>query len=457
MSRHVHFVGIGGAGMSAIAKVLVERGETVSGSDQARSAFAEALEAQGVAIHYGHRPENVAGADLVVATSAVGDDNPEIVAARRSGTPVMRRQEYLGELTSGYQTVAVAGTHGKTTTTGLIAWILDQAGLSPTFIVGGLIGDFGTNARAGTGETFVIEADEYAQAFLGLNPSVAVVTNVEYDHPDSYPTVEAYRRGFAEFASLVSDLLVVCQDDPIASSLSSPGATRLAYGIDQAAEWRAEDVRVNAAGGDDFLVLRRGELLGLVRNRLPGLHNVRNTLAALAVADHLGVSFSQAREAVTEFRGVGRRFEIVGEVAGVTVVDDYAHHPSEIRATLAAARERFPRSEIWAVFQPHTFTRTRALMGEFAAAFVDADHVIVTDIFASREKPDATTTSEELVAQMRHVDVRQIHTLEGVVEELLGRVRPGALVVTLSAGDANRVGTQLLAGLAAKMEGGSHE
>lgn len=455
MRRHVHFVGISGAGMSAIAKVLVERGETVSGSDQARSAFSEALEAQGVAVQYGHRPENVSGADLVVATSAVGDDNPEIVAARRSGIPVMRRQEYLGELTSGYQTVAVAGTHGKTTTSGLIAWILDQARLSPTFIVGGLIGGFGTNARAGTGDTFVIEADEYAQAFLGLRPSVAVVTNVEYDHPDSYPTIEAYRGSFAEFASLVSDLLIVCQDDPIASSLSSAGTERLAYGIDQAADWRAEDVRVNAAGGDDFLVLRHGELLGLVRNRLPGLHNVRNTLAALAVADHLGVSFSQAREAVTEFRGVGRRFEIVGEVAGVTVVDDYAHHPSEIRATLAAARERFPQSEIWAVFQPHTFTRTRALMSGFAAAFADADHLIVMDIFASREKPDVTTTSEELVAQMRNADVRQIHLLDEVVEDLLARVRRGAVVVTLSAGDANRVGTSLLAGLAAK-EGGSH-
>lgn len=442
--------------MSAIAKVLVERGETVSGSDLARSAFSEALEAQGVAIHYGHRPENIAGAEVVVATSAVGEDNPEIVAARRSGIPVMRRQEYLGELTSGYATVAIAGTHGKTTTTGLIAWILDQAGLAPTFIVGGLLGDFGTNARAASGTTFVIEADEYDRTFLGLRPSVAVVTNVEYDHPDSYPTVEAYRRAFAEFASRVSDLLVVCEDDPIASSLAAPAAARLAYGIGQTADWRAEEIRVNAAGGDDFLALRRGELLGLVRNRLPGLHNVRNTLAALAVAEHLGVSFSQAREAVTGFRGVGRRFEIVGEAAGVTVIDDYAHHPSEIRATLAAARERFPQAEIWSVFQPHTFTRTRALMGEFASAFADADHVIVTDIFASREKPDATTRSEELVAQMSHTDVRQIHRLDDVVEELLARVRPGAVVVTLSAGDANRVGRGLLAGLAAKQEGGSH-
>ncbi len=455
MNRHVHLVGIGGAGMSAIARVLVERGETVSGSDQTKSAFAEALEALGVTIHYGHAPENITGADLVVATSAVGDDNPEIAAARRSGVRVLRRQEFLGELTSGFQAVAIAGTHGKTTTTGLIAWILDQAGLAPSFIVGGLIGDFGTNARAGAGKVFVIEADEYDRAFLGLRPSVAVVTNVEYDHPDSYTTVEAYRRAFAEFAGLVTDLLVVCQDDPVASKLASAGAARVTYGVDQAADWRAEDVRGNAAGGDDFLVLRHGELLGLVRNRLPGLHNVRNTVAALAVADHMGVSFSQAREAVTEFRGVGRRFEVVGEVAGVTVVDDYAHHPSEIRATLAAARERFPHAEIWAVFQPHTYSRTRALMSEFAAAFGGADHVIVTDIFASREKPDATTRSEELVSKMKHPDVRQIHTLDAVVQDLLARVRPGAVVVTLTAGDANRIGTGLLAGLGAKREGGS--
>ncbi len=441
--------------MSAIARILAERGESVSGSDQNRSDFASALEAQGVSIRYDHRPENIAGADLVVATSAVAEDHPEIVAARRAGIRVARRREFLGEMTTGYRTVAVAGTHGKTTTTGLVAWILDQAGLSPSFIVGGLIGDFGTNARAGTGSTFVIEADEYDRTFMGLRPSVAVITNVEYDHPDCYPSVADYRQAFEEFAGLATELVIACQDDPVASQMGPKGLPRLTYGIDKGADWRAEDVRSNAAGGDDFLVLRRGELLGLVRNRLPGIHNVRNTLAALAVADFLGVAFSQAREAVTGFRGVGRRFEIVGEVAGVTAIDDYAHHPSEIRATLAAARERFPRGEIWAVFQPHTFSRTRALLDEFANAFGDADHVIVTDIFASREKPDGSIRSDDLVKRMKHADARQIHTFDAVVDELAVRVRPGAVVVTLSAGDANRIGRDLLAELASRQEGGS--
>lgn len=450
MSRHVHLVGIGGTGLSAIARVLLERGDQVSGSDQAISPYSEALEQAGARVVYGHRAENIAGADLVIVSSAVPDTNPEVVAARKAGLRVVRRNQFLGELTTGSQTIAVAGTHGKTTTTGLIAWLLDQAGLSPTFIAGGILKDFGTNARAGRGPHFVIEADEYDRAFLGLTPTVAVVTNVEHDHPDCYPTFDDFRAAFQDFAERVQGQLLACLDDPGAASLQPSSAQRVTYGLQPAAEWRAEEIRPNAAGGSDFLVLRGGELLGLVRTRLPGPHNVVNAVAALAAVNAVGVPFAEARRAISEFHGAGRRFEIVGEVGGVWIVDDYAHHPTEIRATLAAARERFPRASVWAVFQPHTYSRTKTLLDDFAQAFGDANHVIVTDIFASRESPDPTVSSQMLVERMSHQDVRFIPGLEVAARTLQERVQAPAVVVTLSAGDGNQVGRLLLQALSEK-------
>jgi len=444
MSRRVHLVGIGGAGLSAIARILVERGEIVSGSDQAVSPYAEALAAQGVHVAYGHRAENVAGADLVIVSSAVPDTNPEVAAARQAGARVVRRSDYLGELTDGYQTVAVAGTHGKTTTTGLIAWLLDRAGRSPTFIVGGILEDFGTNARLGHGQQFVIEADEYDRAFLALRPSLAVVTNVEHDHPDCYPTPEDFRSAFREFAGRVEGTLIVCAEDAVASSLQPASGDVVRYGFGQGLPWRAEEIRDNAAGGSDFLAVKEGVDLGLVRTRLAGTHNVLNSLAALAAVDRLGIPFVEARQALTEFHGARRRFEVLGEASGVTVIDDYAHHPTEIRATLAAARHRFRGAEIWAVFQPHTFSRTRALLADFAQAFADADHVLVTEIFASREAPDPGINGARVAERIQHADVRFVETLADAASDLDQRVKAPAVVVTLSAGDANEVGRMLL-------------
>ncbi|OGO10438.1 MAG: UDP-N-acetylmuramate--L-alanine ligase [Chloroflexi bacterium RBG_13_68_17] len=444
MSRRVHLVGIGGAGLSAIARILVERGEIVSGSDQAVSPYAEALAAQGVHVAYGHRAENVAGADLVIVSSAVPDTNPEVAAARQAGARVVRRSDYLGELTAGYQTVAVAGTHGKTTTTGLIAWLLDRAGRSPTFIVGGILEDFGTNARLGHGQQFVIEADEYDRAFLALRPSLAVVTNVEHDHPDCYPTPEDFRSAFREFAGRVEGTLIVCAEDAVASSLQPASGDVVRYGFGQGLPWRAEEIRDNAAGGSDFLAVKEGVDLGLVRTRLAGTHNVLNSLAALAAVDRLGIPFVEARQALTEFHGARRRFEVLGEASGVTVIDDYAHHPTEIRATLAAARHRFRGAEIWAVFQPHTFSRTRALLADFAQAFADADHVLVTEIFASREAPDPGINGARVAERIQHADVRFVETLADAASDLDQRVKAPAVVVTLSAGDGNEVGRMLL-------------
>lgn len=449
----MHVIGIGGTGLSAIARVLWERGETVSGSDLTTSAQLEALRKDGVSIAVGHDPANVAGADLVLVSSAVAPDNPEVVAAKEAGVPVLRREAFLGELTAGLRTVAVAGTHGKTTTTALIAWLLEQAGLKPGFVLGGVAVDFGRNASAGGGSVFVIEADEYDRAFLGLHPSVAVVTNVEYDHPDLFPTVEVYREAFEAFVDRVEDLLIVCREDDGARRLTRRGVDRETYGLTAEADWYAEEIRPNAAGGSDFLAFRRGTSLGLIRTRLPGAHNVMNVLGALAAVDTLNVPVATARQALTEFRGVERRFTVVGEVGEVVVIDDYGHHPTEIRATLAAIRNRFPGREVWAVFQPHTFSRTRALSGGFAHAFEDADHVIVTEIFASRERPEVGVSSAWLVEQMDHADVRLAATLEGAAEIVLDRLQAPAVVVTLSAGDGHRVGAMVVEALTHGREG----
>jgi UDP-N-acetylmuramate--alanine ligase len=457
MKRRVHLVGIGGAGLSAIARILHERGEIVTGSDLAVSPYSTQLEQLGVSVAYGHRAENVDRADLVLASSAVPDDNPELEAARRAGIPVMRRPAFLGELTSGYQTIAVAGTHGKTTTSGLIAWLLDGAGLSPSFIVGGVLLDYGTNARTGRGPYFVIEADEYDRTFLGLRPRVAVVTSVEHDHPDIFPTLADVQRAFEAFSCQVEDMLVVCLEDPGAASLMPDGISRLTYGFGQQAIWRAEEIRPNSAGGSDFLVLFEGETLGLVRTRLPGVHNVLNSLAALAVVDFMGVEFKIARELLVTFRGLGRRFEVVGEVGGVTVIDDYAHHPTEVQATLLAARQRYPDATLWAVFQPHTYSRSRALLDDFAKSFTEADHVIVTEIFASREPFDASISGQMIADRIEHGDVRFISSLTEATEELLQRVRSGAVVVTLSAGDGDQVGRRLLQEMAANQGDSGHE
>jgi UDP-N-acetylmuramate--alanine ligase len=450
--RKVHLVGIAGAGMSAIAQVLHERGETVTGSDLASSVYAETLERAGVKIEYGHRAQNVDDADVVVISSAIPASNPEVVEAGKRGIPVLRRNAFLGELTAGSRTIAVAGTHGKTTTTGLIAWLLDRAGHAPSFMVGGMLSDFGTNARAGSGEEFVVEADEYDRAFLGLHPSIAVVTSIEHDHPDLFPTPADYLQAFQAFIDQTLDTLIVCRDDPNAGSLARAGLERTTYGLTPEADWHAEEISANQAGGSDFLVLRGGEVSGLVRTRLPGIHNVRNALAAIAAADRCGVSFSMIQGAISDFHGTQRRFETLGVAGGVTVIDDYAHHPTEIKATLSAARSLFPEADVWAVFQPHTFSRARAFLQEFGGAFGDADHVIVTEIFASREAPDPSMTGDLVAKHVSHHDVRFIPDLKQAAAALEAAVGPGAVVVTLSAGDGNLVGKYLLQALKQRKE-----
>jgi UDP-N-acetylmuramate--alanine ligase len=430
--------------MSAIARILKERGEAVSGSDLTPSEYARSLAEAGVDVVYGHTAENIAGADLVVASSAVPDANVELQEAQARGIPILRRAAFLGELTAGHRTIAVAGTHGKTTTSGLIAWMLDRSGVSPSFIVGGMLPDFGTNASVGTSPYFVIEADEYDRTFLGLDPSIAVVTNIEHDHPDCYPTPESFHQAFVEFSKRIQNVLIVCEDDPGAAALTVESGKRVTYGTHEGADWQASSIHSPETGGILFTVTHVGETVGEVRILLPGSHNVLNSLAALAVAHEVGLDFEGAREALGSFHGVARRFQVLGEEGGVIVIDDYAHHPTEIEATLRAARERFPEADIWAVFQPHTFSRIRTLMSSLVGSFQDADHVIVTDIFASREALDPDLSGDVVAKRIQHDDVRFIGDLSDAAGTLVREVVPGSVVLTLSAGDGNLVGKQLL-------------
>ena len=449
----VHFVGIGGAGLSAIAQILLESGDVVSGSDEALSPFASGLAQRGARVYQGHAAENLNGAELVIISSAIPADNVEVLAAQARGIPVLKRADFMGRLMEGRLGIAVAGAHGKTTTTGLIAFILDRAGLDPSFIVGALLADYGTNARTGHGLPFVVEADEYDRMFLGLKPMVAVVTNVEHDHPDCYPTLKDMQDAFQAFVNLLPDdgLLVACAHDPFAHRLANErlaqGRRAVLYGLHRDDDFRADSVQLNGAGGSDFLVVKNGETLGLVRTRLPGEHNVLNALAALSVADHAGVSFNDARNALADYRGAGRRFEVMGEARGVMWVDDYAHHPTEIRATLAAARRRFAGRTLWVMFQPHTFSRTRTLLADFAASFFDADHVVIVDIFRSREAPDPAISSDDIVRRMNHPDVRYIPALADAADYLIERLHPGDVLLTLGAGDGNWVGETVLKSL----------
>ncbi|MBN1656755.1 MAG: UDP-N-acetylmuramate--L-alanine ligase [Anaerolineae bacterium] len=461
---HIHLIGIGGIGLSAIARVLHGWGHPVTGSDRQASTLTEALAAEGIGVHIGHEAANVPDSGVVVVSSAVPGSNPEVVEARRRGLPVLKREQFLAVLTAGKETIAVAGTHGKTTTSAMIAWILAEASLDPTFVVGGVLKNLHTNARAGAGAHFVIEADEYDRAFLGLTPWVAVLTALEHDHPDYYPTFAEMRAAYAAFVQRLvpGGLLVVCGDDrnalelaiesaPDIGSAKEPAAKRSAlrlttYGLAREWDWWADPGAKALALGNSaaFEVRHKGARLGLCALQVPGEHNVLNALAAIAATDAAGVPFGTAAAALTRFRGTERRFEVKGDAAGITVVDDYAHHPTEIQATLKAARIKYPGRPLWVVFQPHTYSRTAALLDAFASAFQDADHVLVTEIYAAREVNTLGMSGAELVARMAHADVRFVPELDEAVQVLWRDVAPGAVVITLGAGTGYQVGERLL-------------
>jgi UDP-N-acetylmuramate--alanine ligase len=447
----IHLIGIGGAGLSAIATVLLQKEYIVSGSDIQELPVIDRLAKQGATIFIGHRPENLdVNPDLVIISSAISADNPELIEARRRDLPVVKRAEWLGEMMTGHVGIAVAGTHGKTTTTAMIAFILEQAGRQPTYIVGGFVPDLNSNAAAGQGEAFVVEADEYDHMFLGLQPRLAVLTIVEWDHPDIYPTPADFNQAFTDFARLVpvDGLIVGCGDDPgVQAVIKQARSAVIKYGLKADNDWQAINLRLNERGGYDFEVRQAGlnnRPLLTVSLRIPGVHNVYNALAALIVAYRQGVDLQAAAEILGRFSGVKRRFERKGEVNGIIIIDDYAHHPTEIKVTLAGARARYPELALWIVFQPHTFSRALALLDEFVNAFDEADHVIVVDIYASREKDEGLINSRQIVERMAHPDARYIGSLGETADYLVQNMVGPAVLLTFGAGDGDRVGEWVL-------------
>ena len=446
--HHIHFVGIGGIGMSGIAEVLLNLGYRVSGSDLRDSAALERLRGLGASVTVGHRPENVSDAAVVVTSSAVAGDNPEVVEAERRLVPVIPRAEMLAELMRMKYSVAVAGAHGKTTTTSLVAAVMSEAGLDPTVVVGGRLASLGSNARLGQGEFLVAEADESDGSFLLLAPTIAVITNIDREHMEHYGTAEALDRAFLDFANKVPfyGAVVACLDDPRVQDVL-PGIRKriITYGLSAQADLCARHLHW-APGQTGFEVLWHGERVGEVTLRVPGKHNVCNALAAVAVGIELGVAPEVACRALSGFGGVDRRSQVIGEAGGVLVMDDYAHHPTEIQALLGALRESYDRPLV-AVFQPHRYSRTRDLFERFVTSFYAADRVLVTDIYPAGEAPLPEVSAEALAEGIRahgHKEVMYLPDLDTLPERLQTLLEPGDLVVTLGAGNVCQAGVELL-------------
>ena len=462
---HYHVVGIAGAGMSAIANLLLDQGHTVSGSDPTHNRLSNALVARGATVFVGHSPAHVRGADALVATAAVRADHPELVAAHELGIPVLKRGDLWRDWSQQRRVVAVAGSHGKTTTSAMIAVALRGAGMNPGYLIGAEVPDLGGNAAWGNPDApLVIEADEYDRAFLSLRPDLAVITNIEWDHPDIYPNAAEYADAFAQFAASVTNPrnLVLCGDDAGVAQLHAPESSF--YGIEERLasdpvscrlaplDWTASGVTATPTGGVSFDLWRYDRRrmgqrrAGAQELALPGLHNVRNALAALAVAALLGADMTGALAALANFRGSARRFELRGEIGGVTVIDDYGHHPSEVRATLAAAQMRYPGRRIVAYLQPHTFSRTTALLDQWPDACLPADILLVGNIYAAREQGDPVALAHTLAERVAAagVDARYSGDVETSAAILVGLVHPGDVVITLGAGDGERVGMELL-------------
>ena len=465
-TRHVHFVGIGGIGMSGIAELLGNLGYAVSGSDAMRSAVTERLSTLGIRVDLGHDAANVGDADVVVISSAVRPANPEVVEAVRRQVPVIPRAEMLAELMRLRFSIAVAGAHGKTTTTSMIALVLERAGLDPTAVIGGRLSAFGSNARLGQGEFMVAEADESDRSFLKLFPTIAVITNIDHEHLENYGGFEDLRQAFVDFANKTPFYggVVACLDDANLAPLL-PRMTRrvTTYGLDSAADVIATDVamgpmsvtatvkrRARGSAGAPSTGDRRTALttFGTLTLAVPGRHNLLNALAAVAVGMELGLSFDQVASGMKDFRGAERRFDVRGEPNGILVVDDYGHHPTEIAAVLAAARTLGRR--IVVAFQPHRYSRTASLIEAFGPALAGADHIVLTDIYSAGEEPIAGVTLETLGAAVRRsvtVPVDLVPTLDDVIAAIARVVRPGDVVITLGAGSIGSIPDRLVEAL----------
>ena len=467
--QRIHFVGIGGIGMSGIAEVLLNLGYKISGSDLKRSLVTDRLKSLGVIVCEGHSPENVAGAEVVVTSSAINAGNPEVEEAHRMHVPVIQRAEMLAELMRLKYGIAIAGMHGKTTSTSMVAAVLAAGGLDPTVVVGGRVDAMGSNARLGRSQYLVAEADESDRSFLKLSPILAVVTNIDREHMDCYRSMHDIKRAFLDFMDRVPfyGMIVACNDDPILRRLFPKIQRRMvSYGTRKGSDFRItlRKTELGSAGRPrpaearagtpvpplvNFDVKFRGKDLGKFQLHVPGVHNVLNATAAIAVGIGLDIPVPQIHEALENFRGVDRRFQVRGQVAGVTVIDDYGHHPTEIRATLAAARQCGYR-KVHVIFQPHRYTRTRDLMDEFATAFGDADSLQVLDIYSASEQPIEGITGEGLARRIREKaaagssEVSYAVSFEDAVTAATANVRDGDMILTLGAGSVSQLGPLLL-------------
>ncbi|MGQ9745046.1 MAG: UDP-N-acetylmuramate--L-alanine ligase [Dissulfurimicrobium sp.] len=448
--QHIHFIGIGGIGMSGLARLLLNLGYTVSGSDLRDTEITRALSQMGGVIYKGHAADNIKGADVVVYSSAIKNTNPEIQAALSSGIPVIPRAEMLAELMRLKKFgIAVAGAHGKTSTTSMVASVLNAAGLDPTVVIGGKVKSLGTNACWGKGEFLVAEADESDGSFLRLTPSIAIVTNIDMEHLDYYSNKEEILDSFAAFLERTPfyGLVILCGDDPMIQEILPRIRKRvMTYGTGHGVELEARDM-VFEGFSVSYTAVRKGVKLGRISLKVPGLHHLRNSLAAMAVGLELDIPFEQIQHGLHAYEGVGRRFELIGEVDGITVVDDYAHHPTEIEATLKAARCCWPERRLVVLFEPHRYTRTKALMEEFAMAFKEADDIWITEIYPASETPIVGVNGERLarvVKDRAECPVHFVKTCDDLPDALSGHLRPGDVVFTLGAGSIGRIGQKIL-------------
>lgn len=452
----IHFVGIGGIGMSGIAEVLLNLGYRISGSDAQQSDTTLRLQKLGAVVAVGHSAQNVGNADVVVTSTAVKASNPEVVEAHRRNIPVIPRAEMLAELLKMKFSVAVSGSHGKTTTTSMVSTILAEGGLDPTMVIGGKLASIGSNARLGDGEIIVAEADESDGSFLKLSPTIAVITNIDREHLDYYPGINEIKAAFLKFANIVPfyGCTVMCNDNAHVREIAPEIKRRtISYGIEHEADYRAEKIEFKGSK-TNYHLSYRGEVLGEIELNVPGMFNVYNSLAAVAVGRELELEFPVIRKGLASFYGVHRRLEVKGRVGSVTVVDDYGHHPTEVRETLAAASHVWKSRRV-VVFQPHRYTRTKALFDEFTRAFTDADVLIVNDIYPASEEPIAGINSAALCAAIKatgHPHVEYIANADDTIEYLLKIVRPDDAVFTLGAGSVYKIGEAFLKQLAAREE-----
>ena len=447
---HIHFIGIGGISMSGLAEILLGEDFIVSGSDAKESPLTDALEKKGAKIFYGQRASNIGDdVEVVVYTAAIHPDNPEFACAAEKGLPMLTRAQLLGQIMRNYDTpIAVSGTHGKTTTTSMISQILLEADCDPTISVGGILPSIGGNIRVGNSETFVTEACEYTNSFLSLFPRISIILNMDADHLDFFKDIDDIRRSFRRFAELLpaDGALIINADTPHYEDIIEGLPCRvITYGLEHDAQYQAADITYDKYGHASFTVLKDGKKAGSFYLKVPGIHNVSNALAAIALAHLLGISDDVTARGLGSFTGTERRFQYKGEVAGVTIIDDYAHHPTEIQATLHAA-QNYPHKKIWCVFQPHTYTRTKALLPEFAQALTLADHVVLADIYAAREKNTIGISSQDLQREIQELGTpcEYFPTFDEIENFLLKSCTQGDLLITMGAGDVVNIGEHLL-------------